>query len=419
MSIRSKILVGAATVTLVGAAALAGAGSANAETPACGATCVEFSAASNSQLILDDPGSITATGTPITTFPPSVTNPAEDFIVQSPELVIDYYQAGLVTAAVALHYGCDPGVDFVTCGANQADDLGFELQFAPGGAPTGQCVGVAATAVAGEHVTLQPCGVSGKTLWIVNSTTSVTAATGPLVNGSDTNFSNPYVLTTTSTSSGGALETENLENLSDVPNDQLWSAHTGPLAGPAISPLTVTTTSLPAATSGQAYSATLAATGGIAPYSWSVTSGSLPPGLTLNSATGQISGTSDGSGTYSFTVTVTDAEVPMMTATQALSISVTGPVITSLRPSSGPVYGNTPVTIMVTDPSCPVGTAGCHVSVTFGSTPAFVVFTRPGEIGVISPDSGAAGTVTVTVTVNGVSSQATPADQFTYTGFPF
>jgi hypothetical protein len=422
MSIRSKILAAAATLTLAGAAAMAGTVSANAETPACGPSCVEFSAASNPQLILDDPGSILATGTPITTFPPSVTNPAEDFVVTSVDPVLDYFQAGLVSAAVALHYGCVPGVDFSQCGPGQADDLAFELEFSPGGAPTGQCVGVAGTAVAGEQVSLQPCGVSGKTLWIANSTTSVTSASGPLVNGSDTNFSKPFVLTTTSTSSGGSLVTDNLQENVDgqITNDgQVWSVHTGPLAGPAVSPLTVTTTSLPAATAGQPYSATLAATGGIAPYSWSVTSGSLPPGLTLNSATGQISGTSDGSGTYSFTVTVTDAEVPIMTASQALSISVTGPVITSLRPSSGPVYGDTPVIITVTDPSCPVGTAGCHVSVTFGGTPAFVAFVRAGEIGVISPANGAAGTVTVTVTVNGVSSAATAADQFTYTGFPF
>jgi Putative Ig domain/IPT/TIG domain len=418
MSIRSKILVSAAVLTLAGAAVTTGAMSANAETPSCGGTCVEFSAASSPQLILDDPGSIQATGTPITTFPPSVTNPAEDFVIVSAEPVVDYYQAGLVTAAVALHYGCVPGVDFAQCGPGQVDDLAFELEFAPGGAPTGQCVGVAATAVAGEQVTLQPCGVSGKTLWIANSTTSVTSASGPLVNGSDTNFSQPFVLTATSTSAGGSLETENLEvPAGQVPSDQLWSATTGPLAGPAVSPLTVTTTSLPAATAGQAYSATLAATGGIAPYSWSVTSGSLPPGLTLNPATGQISGTSDGAGTYSFTVTVTDAEVPMMTASKALSISVIGPVITSLRPDSGPAYGDTPVTITVTDPSCPVGTAGCHVSVTFGSTPAFVAFARSGEIGVISP--AGTGTVTVTVTVNGVSSAPTAASQFTYTGFPF
>jgi hypothetical protein len=56
-------------------------------------------------------------------------------------------------------------------------------------------------------------------------------------------------------------------------------------------PLEVTTTSLPAATVGQTYTATLAAEGGTSPYTWSVTAGSLPAGLTLNSSTGVISGT--------------------------------------------------------------------------------------------------------------------------------
>jgi large repetitive protein len=73
-------------------------------------------------------------------------------------------------------------------------------------------------------------------------------------------------------------------------------------------PLVITTTSLPAAAGGQPYSATLAATGGTTPYTWSLSSGSLPPGLTLNPSTGVISGTPDVAGTYTFTVAVTDAE---------------------------------------------------------------------------------------------------------------
>jgi hypothetical protein len=181
-------------------------------------------------------------------------------------------------------------------------------------------------------------------------------------------------------------------------------------------PLAVTTTSLPAAAGGQPYSATLAATGGIPPYSWSVTSGSLPPGLTLSTA-GVISGTPHVAGTYSFTVTVSDSESPAMTASATFSISVSGPVITGLQPASGRASGGTSVVITGTGLNCPPGAAGCHVTVTFGGRPALVIAARGGEIVAISPPGS--GTVTVTVTVNGVSSQATAAGQFTYTSVPF
>jgi hypothetical protein len=55
--------------------------------------------------------------------------------------------------------------------------------------------------------------------------------------------------------------------------------------------LAITTASLPSGQVGTAYSATLAASGGTAPYSWAVTSGVLPAGLTLNASTGAITGT--------------------------------------------------------------------------------------------------------------------------------
>jgi uncharacterized protein YjdB len=54
--------------------------------------------------------------------------------------------------------------------------------------------------------------------------------------------------------------------------------------------LTITTTSLPAGVVGTPYSQTLGATGGKTPYTWSITSGTLPAGLTLNASTGQITG---------------------------------------------------------------------------------------------------------------------------------
>jgi hypothetical protein len=64
---------------------------------------------------------------------------------------------------------------------------------------SGLCLGVAATAFNDEGVTLQPCGVSSKTVWILDFqdswSTFFHGGYIPLINGSDTNFSHPFVLT--------------------------------------------------------------------------------------------------------------------------------------------------------------------------------------------------------------------------------
>ncbi len=85
--------------------------------------------------------------------------------------------------------------------------------------------------------------------------------------------------------------------------------------------LTVTTISLPGGTEGVPYSATLEASDGIRPYTWSLASGDLPAGLALDEA-GIVSGTPTTSGSSSFTVQVTDESLPQQTAFQGLGISV-------------------------------------------------------------------------------------------------
>ena len=69
----------------------------------------------------------------------------------------------------------------------------------------------------------------------------------------------------------------------------------------------VTTTTLPNATAGSSYSLTPSASGGTGSYTWSITAGSLPTGLSLSSTTGRISGTPASAGTSTFTLTATDA----------------------------------------------------------------------------------------------------------------
>ena len=71
-------------------------------------------------------------------------------------------------------------------------------------------------------------------------------------------------------------------------------------------PLTVATTSLADATVGVAYSETLTASGGQPPYTWSVVSGSLPAGLSLDTGSGEISGIPTAVGSETFTVGVDD-----------------------------------------------------------------------------------------------------------------
>ena len=88
----------------------------------------------------------------------------------------------------------------------------------------------------------------------------------------------------------------------------------------SVTPLSITTTSLPPGSIGQAYSQQVQTIGGIAPLTWSISAGTLPPGLNLNQ-TGVISGTPIvPAGTSSFTVRVADAGG--QADTQALSIVI-------------------------------------------------------------------------------------------------
>ena len=90
-----------------------------------------------------------------------------------------------------------------------------------------------------------------------------------------------------------------------------------------VAPLSITTSSLPYGQLTVPYSQTLAASGGVAPYTWTLISGTLPPGLKLNS-NGTIAGTPAGPlGISSFAVQVTDSSPPpALTAQKAFTINI-------------------------------------------------------------------------------------------------
>ena len=68
----------------------------------------------------------------------------------------------------------------------------------------------------------------------------------------------------------------------------------------------ITPSSLTPGTVGISYSASLSATGGLAPYHWSIVSGSLPPGMKLDGASGTISGSPEADGQFEFNILVSD-----------------------------------------------------------------------------------------------------------------
>jgi alpha-tubulin suppressor-like RCC1 family protein/PKD repeat protein len=90
------------------------------------------------------------------------------------------------------------------------------------------------------------------------------------------------------------------------------------------SPLAITTTSLQTSVSHAGYSQTLTAIGGLAPFTWSITAGSLPAGLTLDAASGAITGVPTLAGISTITVTVTDAL--SVAASQQFSVTIYDPV---------------------------------------------------------------------------------------------
>jgi hypothetical protein len=97
--------------------------------------------------------------------------------------------------------------------------------------------------------------------------------------------------------------------------------------GAAGGPLSISTTSLPAGTVGASYTGSIAVNGGTPPFTYSVApSNGLPAGLSLNTATGQISGTPTVTGVANFTVSVTDDSLPPQTAgPQFESITINAP----------------------------------------------------------------------------------------------
>ena len=92
---------------------------------------------------------------------------------------------------------------------------------------------------------------------------------------------------------------------------------------------------MPSATVGASYTQALTISGGVAPYSFAITSGALPAGLTFDAHSGTISGTATAGGSFNFTVKATDSSTGTgpFSKSQNYSLNVAAPVIT-INPGS-------------------------------------------------------------------------------------
>ncbi len=212
-----------------------------------------------------------------------------------------------------------------------------------------------------------------------------------------------------STSTGvlsGTPTTANTVNFTVTATDS--STGTGPYSTGNTYTLTVSSPtisvspgSLTNPTVGGAYSQTVSASGGVAAYTFAVSVGSLPTGLSLNSSTGVISGTPTAGGTFNFTIRATDAD--SFTGTRAYSVTVAAPTIT-LSPTT--VSAATVGSAYSTTVSATGGTASYSYAITAGALPAGVSLNS--GTGVISGTPTAAGTFNFTVTATDSSTGSGP-----------
>jgi hypothetical protein len=173
---------------------------------------------------------------------------------------------------------------------------------------------------------------------------------------------------------------------------------------PAPAALVINTAALTAGSLGTPYAAVLAASGGVAPYHWSISSGALPAGVTLTSISGAITGTPSQSGEFSLVVAVADSQRPAVVARQSLTLSVVGTRLGILTTKLANARRNKRYsqTLTATGGLRPYGW-----TVTSGTLPAGLVL--DGASGVISgrPTTVGSSTFTIQLRDGQVPSQST------------
>lgn len=163
-----------------------------------------------------------------------------------------------------------------------------------------------------------------------------------------------------------------------------------PAPAPGPGALAITTTALPSGTVNQPYATAVGGSGGITPYSWSVTPG-LPANLAFDTTTGAITGIPAAAGTTSLTFTLTDSSTPQQSAQQLLSLTI----------------GTAPAVLTIITPSLPPGNVGQAYNQTVQATGGTGALTWSIAAGTLPQNlnlNSATGSISGTPTAPGTSS---------------
>jgi hypothetical protein len=239
-------------------------------------------------------------------------------------------------------------------------------------------------------------GGSSKSVSASAAATTVDANDTTTVSASVTNDSNSAGVTW-SVSGGGALSAQTTSSATYTAPAATNAAQTATITATSVADPTksatatitvpaavsVTTAALPDGPVGAAYSQPLAASGGIPPYTWTITGGTLPTCLTMNSA-GVLSGTPTSacvgtSSNLTFKVTDSGTATPLSATSAALSLNVAPAPAISL-PAPGPLSGGVIGTPYTASVAATGGAGALTYTISAGALPTGLTISAAGTV---------------------------------------